>query len=171
MIFATLDSVTINSLERGLPSQPNSANHYITGLDLHIKNGAIVISMDPDLNLIEIWKNEAASTEFVNSLVNTWNDLKGFNIVPTIQTIPFNHMNALRNLGFNDTTDKFLLRLSYSGPLLRLVVSKDSDFWHPTATNKRAYLGDANAPVAKYVEEYLDIHVSLLPDLIKALEK
>jgi hypothetical protein len=72
----------------------------------------------------------------------------------------------LRRLGFgDDAIDKLIVKIALATED-RIIVSGESDFWDPKKPNNRQIPGQANAPVARFFREQLEITVLTLKMLL-----
>ena len=96
--------------------------------------------------------------EIIGVLAAKWEACDGITVVRDVPRLPNAVARALRQLGFNDTIDKLVLRLSTS-TRNRIAVSDDGDFWDPRDAAER---GKKSACVARLCREQLDVTVMLL---------
>ena len=163
-----LDSVAVNHLLRR-PAAGRKAASFSTSIDEYIDNGRLTVHVDKDGGIIDEWK-DTCGREYIEALMIRWYDAKGLFSVRKPARIPPSTVKKLRQLGFNDTIDKLLLRVALS-IVDRIVVSNDSDFWNPAKPDDKRWLGDSNAPVAKLLREEIKVVVYTLKMLMTALPK
>lgn len=164
-----LDTVVVNHLLRR-PAAGRKAASFSTSIDEYIDNGRLTVHVDKDGGIIDEWK-DTCGREYIEALMIRWYDAKGLFSVHKPGRIPPATVNKLRQLGFDDTIDKLLLRVALSevkGITDKIVVSNDSDFWNPANPND---VGERNAPVAKLLRDEIEVIVYTLKLLMTALRK
>ena len=163
---AALDSVVVNHLlrkRRGSRSPGTS-----TRLDAFMRNKLLRVGIDRDQAVVTEWET-VAGPEAVRQLMIHWNDLGGVRVVIPIRSLPRIVAQRLRQLGFQDTIDKLLLRIAVQ-LADRVVVSQDSDFWDPSLQGRRCPVGESRAPVPTLCRMELNVTILSLPQLIRHLQ-
>ena len=168
MLVGILDSMVVSSLGR-LPKGSRAVRiRSGTVLDKYIKNKSLRIGMDPQWALRDEWAR-TAGPEFVKELFVFWWDCRGLKVVDKLGSIPPGCWNKLKQMGFPAGVDRLIIRIALAVNSSRTIVSRDRDFWNPTATNPRRCVGQKNACVAKYLREKLSVGVCTLYQLLEEL--
>ncbi len=160
---ATLDTVVVCSLLRR-PRRGRAAAARGTSLDCFVQARRLLIGVDPGLSIVSEWK-QTAGEEPVQAMLTKWDEYGGFFRVQKLGRIPPHVAKQLRILGFVDAIDKLLIRTALA-LADKIVVSTESDFWHPSRPNDKALRGNSNAPVARCCRQRLDVTVLTLRQLI-----
>jgi hypothetical protein len=160
-VQVVLDTVSFQHLLRTPKKSPKKSG-LETALDAPMRNGNLSLVFDSQDGLIGEWER-TCGVDATRVVFTRWSEfpdaVKLKDALPTIATAL---RKRLRQLGFDDTIDKVVLRL---GVLARdrTVISDDNDFWDPRSTQRR---GDKNAPVARLCREELGVTITLLGPLL-----
>lgn len=162
-----IDSVCMNHLLRQpLGARESEQTIELTCLDRHIRAGVLTIVIDAEGKVISEWI-DTCGDEDLKTVVSFWGELNGFIHVEDIPAINRDIGKKLRQLGFDGTFDKFLLRLA-AASTEKNITSDDSDFWAPRQPRSR---GDSSAVVCRCLREDLGVTVMLLGQLIGVLNR
>lgn len=166
-----IDSVSMLSLLR--PSKltkksKRSAQSYESPLDKYMRLEKIKLAIDSSRGLISEWARTCGSPELIQVLVTRWEELRGIFLIENPPRPKQAISKRLRILGFGlkSPIDTLVLRLAL-GTNDRIVVSEDSDFWHPYDIRMK---GKPNAPVARLCKEELGVTILLLGMLMRELK-
>lgn len=154
-----LDANVVNSISRA-PSSPPSDR-----LSKAIEGKRLQVCVDIAHGIVSEWE-KTANRDVVRQLIIHWQQYRGWKLVALVESLPPRVSRALKQLRFEDTGDKLILRTAYN-TRDRRVVSNDPDFWDPR--DKRS-LGNARAAVAVLCREELGITVSTLMAALAALD-
>ena len=167
-LIAILDSMIINSLLRSPRPRKRSARKCSTHLDEYVMNRSLRFAMDSLGSLEPEWV-ACAGLEFVRQLIVFWQGFDGIKEVRDLGRIPHGISRRLRVMGLVGTVDRLLVKIALGVNGDKRLVSNDSDFWDPAASNPRSCLGDRNACVAKCLRERLGVEVRTLPQLLQEM--
>lgn len=165
---AVIDSVCMSSLLRSITATRRNRGSNIafeTALDSPLRAGKCRLCLDSDGALQDEW-GRTCGEEIIRRLMVRWYDFGAIAPVDPANKIPGPARGALRQLGFDGTTDKLILRIAIN-TFDKLVVSNESDFWDPSDTQKS---GSRNAPVAKICREKLGVTIMLLRTFLQAVK-
>lgn len=164
-----IDTVSIQHLLRALKSSKSKHNKqysidFITSLDKPLQQGKLVIVIDEDHGLVDDW-GQTCGIDTIQVLISQWESYGSIKEVTAVKTIGFPHGRRLTQLGFNDTIDRLILRITLAIDD-RNVVSDDSDFWDPKQPSQK---GNPYACVCSLCREHLGITIMLLSALLNLI--
>lgn len=136
-----------------------------TVLDGPMKKSKLILRLDTPAGLLSEWK-QTCGTDAVEVVFTRWTELKAIRLVEVLPKLNPSVAKRLRLLGFRDTTDKIVLRLSLDATD-HVVISDDNDFWNPADPADR---GKKNAPVARLCREELGVRITLLKPIISEIQ-
>ena len=164
---AVLDTVSFQHLIRKpkkMRKRQNQTLRYETSLDLSIRRGALRIVIDARLALVDEWI-KTCGRDLVAVFMSRWEPLGVFIPIRNVPSLDQAVARKLRQLGFNGTIDKLVLRLGIASTD-KTVVSEDSHFWDPKTPSKK---GDPSSPVACLCFDRMGVSIILLQTLIQKL--
>lgn len=109
---------------------------------------------------------QTCGEEAVKQLINHWDQYSGVKLVTPMQSIRPSHASRrLRQLGFDGTIDKLIIRIALALHE-RIIVSIDPDFWDPSEQRR---VGDPAGSVVSLLRNELTITVIILIAFIRML--
>jgi hypothetical protein len=124
----------------------------------------LILVVDKNLGLISEWERTCGHD--ARAIIVKWIDLNYLKMISATPSLPGFAARRLLALGFKDTIDKLILRISLV-VVNHTIVSDDPDFWDPRNKNNK---GNPHAPVAAFCQETLDVNLLLLGQLTKLLQ-
>lgn len=158
-----LDTVSLNHLLRAPRKRPGTST-WETSLDAPMKKQKLKLTLDTVGGLLNEWE-KTCGEEVVGVVMSRWEELRGIVLVDRPPTLSSAASRKLRELGFDGTIDRLVLRLGLASKD-HTVVSDDNDFWDPKSKTER---GNPNAAVARFSREELGVAVTLLAPLLAKL--
>ena len=166
MVVVVLDTVSLCHLlrtPRRVKPRDRKAS-FETALDRPMEEEKLSLALDTTGGLVSEWQ-QTCGEDVVGVVLTRWVDLNAILYIDKPSKLGTAITKKLRQLGFDDTIDKLILRIAGS-TVQRTVVSDDNDFWDPRSTKLR---GNRNARVAKFCREELNIVIMLVGPLLKQL--
>lgn len=173
---AVVDSSCINHLFRGRatrktrqraarPARPSDIPQISEDpISRCIASGNFLVVLDRDLALLDEWRR-TNGPELVNAIYEKWYNAQGVAFVNATK-LHVHVRKRMRQLGFEDTGDKLIVRIANSDTD-RNIVSEDGDFWDPADKKQK---GKPGAEVARLLSNELNITLHTLGQLCTALQ-
>ena len=162
---AVLDTVSLQHMLRNTKLNKVKSEFQIkTCLDSFLKTKMLVLAFDDQKGLVSEW-GKTCGFETISVIITKWEEIDAIIFFDKLPKINVSIRKKLRHMGFIDTIDKLILRISLATND-KIVISDDNHFWDPSSTSGK---GNQNAPVTKLCKEELEIKITLLIPLMRTL--